>query len=36
MAKGCEHEIVSALETHPKAIQWKFEIEFGAVTGLQV
>jgi hypothetical protein len=36
MAKDRDHEIVSALETHPKAIPWKYEIEFGVVTGLQV
>ena len=27
MAKGCDHEIVRALETHPKAIPWETEIE---------
>ena len=27
MAKGRDHEIVRALETHPKAVSWKIEIE---------
>jgi hypothetical protein len=35
-AKGCDHEIVRALETHLKAVPWTFEIGFYMVTGLQV
>jgi hypothetical protein len=35
MAKGHEHKIVTALETHQKAIPWKYEIEFSVVTGLK-
>ena len=31
-----DHEIVRALETHPKAIPWNVEIEFGVIMGLQV
>jgi hypothetical protein len=34
MAKGRDHEVVRALETHPEAIPWKFEIEFCVVMGL--
>ena len=36
MTKGGDHDIVGALETHPKAVPWKFEIEFGVVTGLHL
>ena len=36
MTKGCDHEIVRALETHPKAVLWTIEIELCVVTGLQV
>ena len=36
MAKGRDHKVVRDLETHPKAIPWKIEIEFCVVTGLQV
>ena len=35
MAKGRDHEIVRAFETHPKAVPWTNEIEFCVVTGLQ-
>jgi hypothetical protein len=28
MAKGHDHEIVRALETHPKAIPWKLKLNF--------
>lgn len=28
MLKGCDHEIVRALNTHPKAILWKLELFF--------
>ena len=34
MAKGCDHEVVRALETYPEAIPWKFEIEFCVVMEL--
>jgi hypothetical protein len=36
MAKGGDHDIMRALETHLKAIPWKFAIEFGVVTGLHL
>ena len=36
MAKNRDHEIVRALETHPKAVPWRIEIEFCVVMGLQV
>ena len=36
MAKGLDHEMLRALETHPKAIPGKIEMEFCMVTGLQV
>jgi hypothetical protein len=35
MGKGHVHDIVRALETHPKVVPWKIEIEFCAVMGLQ-
>ena len=28
MLKGCDHEIVRALNTHPKAVLWKLELFF--------
>ena len=28
MAEGHEHKIVRALETHPKAVLWKIELNF--------
>ena len=34
MAKGRNYKITGALETHPKAIPLKFEIEFGAIKSL--
>jgi hypothetical protein len=34
MAKGSDHEVMRALESHPKAVPWKTDIEFGVVTGL--
>ena len=34
MAKGCDHEIVMALEIHPKDELWNIEIEFFVVMGL--
>ena len=36
MAKGHDHEILLALETPPKAILLKIEIEFCVVMGLPV
>jgi hypothetical protein len=30
------HEIVKALEPHPKAISWEFETGFPLVMGLEV
>ena len=30
MAKGPDHQIVRALETRPKGVPWKIEIEFCA------
>ena len=33
MAKGHDHENVSALKTHLKAVQWKIESEFCVVMG---
>jgi hypothetical protein len=36
MAKGCDHEIVRALETHSKVVSWNIEIELCVVTGFQV
>jgi hypothetical protein len=36
MAKGCDHKIVRALETCPRALPWKIEIEFYVVKGLKV
>ena len=36
MAKDRDHEIVRALETHPKAIPRKIDIDFCVLTGLQV
>ena len=36
MAKGHDHEIVRAAETHPKAGPWKIGIEFCVIMGLQV
>ena len=36
MAKGRDHEIVRALETHPKAVPWRIDIEFCVVMGLQM
>ena len=36
MVKNHGHEVARALETHPKAVPWKIEIEFCVVTGLQV
>jgi hypothetical protein len=35
-AKARDHEIVRALETHPKAVQWKDESEFCVVVGFLV
>ena len=34
MANGHNHVIVRALETHPKAIPWKIQIQFCVATGL--
>jgi len=34
MAKGHHHKTVRALETHPKAISWRLEIELSVVIGL--
>jgi hypothetical protein len=31
-----DHEIVRALETHPKTIPWNMRIEFCVIMGLQV
>ena len=36
MAKGCDHEIVRALETHLKVVPWKIKAVLYVVTGLQV
>ena len=36
MVKGCDHELVRALETHMKAVPWKINIEICMVAGLQV
>lgn len=36
MAKGRDNEIVRALQNVPEGHSMKFEIEFCAVTGLQV
>ena len=36
MTKGHDHELVQALETHPKATLLKIEIEFCVVMGLPV
>jgi hypothetical protein len=36
MAKACDHEIVMALEIHPKDILWNIKIEFCVVMGLEV
>ena len=36
MAKGCDHEIVRALETHPNVVPWKIKTALYVVTGLQV
>jgi hypothetical protein len=35
IAKGLDHEVVRALETHPKALSWKVQIKFCVVTGLK-
>ena len=35
-AKAPDHEIVRALETHPKAVQWKDETEISVVVGFLV
>lgn len=34
VVKGHDDEIVRALETHPKAVPWKFNIGIFAVLGL--
>jgi hypothetical protein len=36
VAKGRDHEIMRALETHPKSLPWNIEIEFYVVTSLLV
>jgi hypothetical protein len=36
MTKGHDHEIMKDLETHPKVVQWKFEIGFCVGRGFQV
>ena len=36
MAEGHDHEIVTALKTHPKGIPCQFEIELCVITGIQV
>ena len=36
LAKGRDHEIMRALETHLKNISWSIEIEFRVVMGLQL
>jgi hypothetical protein len=36
MAKAGDHEIVMALEIHPKGILWNIKIEFCVVMGLEV
>ena len=35
-AKARNHEIVRALETHPKAVRWKNESGFWVVVGFLV
>ena len=34
VAKSHDDEIVRALETHPKAVPWKFDLEICVVLGL--
>lgn len=34
MTKGCDRQILRALETHLEAVSWKLEIELCVVTGL--
>jgi hypothetical protein len=36
MCKACDDDIVRALETQPKALPWKDEIEFRVVAGFVV
>ena len=35
MTKGCDHEIVRALEIHPNTVPWNNELQYCVVTGFK-